>query len=93
MPAGSRKAPPIERRLESRERDIAISSSSISTDTPPLPWPLGRNPCPLNEQESAQCHSAKVQSSYVANVRFLRSGRQLVSVGGTDATLLQWRLQ
>ncbi|KAF0307932.1 Echinoderm microtubule-associated protein [Amphibalanus amphitrite] len=85
--ADSRKARVLVSACRSRDHDLlAVGDSEGSVQ-------LFRYPCPLNVQETAQCHSVKPQSSYVANIKFLRSGRQLVSVGGTDATVLQWRLQ
>ncbi|XP_037076914.1 echinoderm microtubule-associated protein-like CG42247 [Pollicipes pollicipes] len=53
---------------------------------------LYRYPCPLSMRDTPQCHRYNPQSSHVACARFLRTDRHLVTVGGTDAALLQWRI-
>lgn len=51
-----------------------------------------RYPCVLSDAGKPRCHSYKQHSSYVAAIQFLQSQRLVVTAGGTDATLLVWRL-
>lgn len=55
----------------------------------PLPFDIHRYPCINNRSEY---NEVKVYSGAIGSARFLYGDRSLITVGGTDASLMIWEL-